>query len=235
MKRLLNMLILTVGLLALAACDKSGESPVGSNSSGQAQSAANQASPQPATAKDGEGFVRIPQPVRTANPDKIEVVEVFWYGCSHCYQFAPMVSAWAKKLPSDVEFHYSPAMWNDLMALHARAFYTAKALGVLDKVHQPIYDAINTQQNPLDTRSAIEKLFLEHTDVDAETFRQTFESFGVKAQVTQADARARSYGIAGTPELIVNGKYRVTGRAAGGKANMLKVAEQLIAKERAAQ
>ena len=81
----------------------------------------------------------------------------------------------------------------------------------------------------------MERLFLAHSDVDAEKFRKTFDSFGVNSQVKQADARARAYGIAGTPELIVNGKYRVTGRSAGGKAEMLKVAEELIAKERAAK
>ena len=146
-----------------------------------------------------------------------------------------MVSAWAKKLPGDVVFEHSPAMWNELMALHAQAFYTAKALDVFEQVHQPIFDAINLHKNRLESRDAIEKLFLEHTDLDAQTFRSAFDSFGVKSQVKQADARARGFGIAGTPELIVNGKYRVTGSAAGGRAEMLKVAEKLIAKERAAQ
>ena len=149
--------------------------------------------------------------------------------------FACVLSmAWANKLPEDVSFRHSPAMWNDLMVLHARAFYTAKAMGVLEKVHQPIFDAINLQKNRLDSAEAIETLFVDHAGVDPEAFKSTFGSFGVNAQVTQADARARAYGIAGTPELIINGKYRITARAAGGKAAMLDVADELIAKERAA-
>ncbi len=226
-----------IGLMALlvSACSNGEESAKASAAKVAAKPAAEQRTAPPASAVNGEGFIRIAQPVRTSDPDKIEVVEVFWYGCSHCFDFEPMVHAWSKQLPDDVVFVPSPAMWNDLMILHAQAFYTAKALKVLDKVHQPLFDEINLKKNPLRDRDAIEKVFLAHSDVDAETFRKTFDSFGVKSQVRQADARARGYGIAGTPELIVNGKYRVTGRAAGSKANMLKVAEQLIEQERAAR
>lgn len=228
LKRILPLFILFSGLL-LTACSEAPEPSQPKTPSAQA------AAPAPADARPGEGYIRIAQPVRTSEPDKIEVTEVFWYGCSHCFDFEPMVASWAKKLPSDVVFRHSPAMWNELMVMHAQAFYTAQALGVFDQLHQAIFEAINLQGNRLDSQDAIEKLFVEHSDVDAESFRKAFDSFGVKSQVKQADARARAYGIAGTPELIINGKYRVTGRAAGSKANMLKVAEELIAKERAAQ
>lgn len=231
MKRIVRMLLVTLALAVVAACGKSPEAPAPAKTENTTQSAA---APQPATAREGEGFIRIGQPVRTDSPGKIEVTEVFWYGCSHCFDFEPMVMAWAKQLPDDVTFRHSPAMWNDLMVLHARAFYAAKAMGVLEQVHQPIFDAINLQKNHLDSPEAIEKLFVAHAGVDPQVFKDTFGSFGVNAQVTQADARARAYGIAGTPELIINGKYRVTARAAGGKAAMLKVADELIAQERAA-
>jgi thiol:disulfide interchange protein DsbA len=126
-------------------------------------------------------------------------------------------------------------MWNDLMVVHAKAYYTALTLGVLDKVHEPIFNAINVDRNTLRDADALAKLFTEHAGIDEDTFRKTFDSFGVNSQVKQADARARSYGIAGTPELIVNGKYRITGRSAGGQAEMLQVAKELIEKERAAK
>jgi thiol:disulfide interchange protein DsbA len=121
------------------------------------------------------------------------------------------------------------------MVVHAKAYFTAEALGVLDKIHKQIFKAINVDRNMLRDADALATLFTTYTDVDEETFRKTFDSFGVNSQVKQADARARSYGIAGTPELIVNGKYRVTGRSAGGRSEVLKVAEALIAQERAAK
>ena len=188
------------------------------------------------TASDtAERFIRIAPPVRTADPKKIEVTEVFWYGCSHCFNFDPMLEAWAKQLPADVVFRRSPAMWNEPMVVHAQAFYTAEALGVIDQLHGPLFSALNTERNPLRDSAAVEKLFLAHSDVDAEAFRKTFNSFGVNSQVKQAESRAKAYGIAGTPELIVNGKYRITARLAGGQAEMLEVAQELIAKERAGE
>ncbi|WP_372864980.1 thiol:disulfide interchange protein DsbA/DsbL [Spongiibacter sp.] len=233
-RRSLSLCLLALMTVSMSACSN-GEESVNASANVSAKAATEQRASPPASAVNGEGFVRIAQPVRTSDPDKIEVSEVFWYGCSHCFDFEPMVHAWSKQLPDDVVFVPSPAMWNDLMVLHAQAFYTAKALNILDQVHQPLFDEINLKKNPLRDRDAIEQVFLAHSNVSAETFRKTFDSFGVKSQVRQADARARSYGIAGTPELIVNGKYRVTGRAAGSKANMLKVAEQLIEQERAAR
>ena len=230
MKNLWAILAVAVLGLSLSACSDAAEP-----AAKPAKTVSQQQSQAQPTPKAGEGYIVIQQPVRTANPDKIEVTGVFWYGCGHCFDFEPMVTQWAEQLPEDVDFRQSPAMWNELMVIHAQAYYTAKALGVLEQVHQVIFDEINLRKNPLRSRDALEELFLANTDLDAETFRKAFDSFGVKSQVKQADARARAYGIAGTPELIVNGKYRVTGRAAGSKANMLKVAEQLIAQERAAQ
>lgn len=221
-KKNLSLWVLSLTTCFLLACSN------GSEASGDAVKAA-------VSPASSDSYITIAQPVRTSNPDKIEVAEVFWYGCSHCFSFEPMVHAWAKTLPDDVVFVQSPAMWNELMVTHAQAFYAAKALGVLEQVHQPLFDEINLKKNPLRDRDAIEKVFLAHSNIDAESFRKAFDSFGVKSQVRQADARARSYGIAGTPEIIVNGKYRVTGRSAGSKTDMLKVAEQLIAQERAAQ
>ncbi|MDF1692526.1 MAG: thiol:disulfide interchange protein DsbA/DsbL [Zhongshania sp.] len=231
LKKVISLFSVFSFLLLVSACSDGAEPAKPAAPAAKVAAAASAES----VASSGEHYLRIAQPVHTANPDKIEVTEVFWYGCSHCFDFDPMLEAWKKQLPADVEFRRSPAMWNELMVVHAKAFYTAEALGVIDEMHTPLFNAINVDRNPLRDSAAIEKLFVAHTSVDAEKFRKTFDSFGVNSQVKQADARARAYGIAGTPELIVNGKYRITGRSAGGKAEMLKVAEELIAKERAAK
>lgn len=193
------------------------------------------------TFKEGESYYRIDQPVRPRDPKKIEVVEVFWYGCPHCFRFDPMVKAWSKKLAADVDFYRLPVIWNSTTELHARAFYTAQALGALDKLHDPLFSAMNEQGNPLGSEDVLAKLFGNY-GISADQFTKAFNSFGVTSQVNQAKARTLSYRIEGTPELIVAGKYRVSGKALGGAgateqtmhAKMLQVADYLIEQERKA-
>ncbi|MYM63727.1 thiol:disulfide interchange protein DsbA/DsbL [Pseudomaricurvus sp. HS19] len=184
------------------------------------------------TYEAGTHYVVLNKPVHTLDPNKIEVTEVFWYGCGHCFQFEPLISAWKAKQKSDVVFRGSPAMWRPNMEEHARAFYTAQALGVLDKMHLPLFNALNLQGMKLDDEKSLEDFFASQ-GVDREAFKKAFNSFGVTSQVKQAEARARSYGITGTPEVVVDGKYRVSGRMAGNHEEMLKVVDYLVAKVRA--
>lgn len=181
----------------------------------------------------GVNYDVLAQPVRTRNSDKIEVVEVFWYGCPHCYHFDPLVNNWKQKQADDVDFWRSPAMWNGVMKVHAQAFYTAKALGVLDKLHNPLFTSLVVERKRLGTEEELADLFAAY-GVDKKQFSDTFKSFGVVSQVKQADARARSYMISGTPELVVNGKYRVSSGKAGGQQEMLEVVDFLVNKERQA-
>jgi thiol:disulfide interchange protein DsbA len=183
---------------------------------------------------EGTHYDLITPAVRTADPDKIEVAEFFWYGCGHCYTFEPMIEQWKKSLPDDVGFHGSPAIWNAQMELHARAFYAAEVLGVLDTMHPVIFQAMNVDRKRLSSEAEIAALFTAN-GVSAEDFAKAFSSFGVSSQVRQANARARAAKITGTPALMVNGKYHISTRKAGSQANMLKVAEFLIEKERAAK
>lgn len=189
-----------------------------------------------ATAQDsryiaGTHYEVLETPVRTSDPKRIEVTEVFWYGCSHCFTFEPMVSTWASQLPEDIHFVHSPAIWHKNMELHARAYYTAKALKVLEPVHQAIFEAMNLKKDKLASKKAIGKIFVAQ-GVDLDKFNKTFDSFGVVSATKQADARQRSYGIKGTPEMVVNGKYRLSAKMAGGQGSMLKVADYLIELER---
>jgi thiol:disulfide interchange protein DsbA len=182
---------------------------------------------------EGENYDLITPPVRTANPDKVEVAEFFWYGCGHCYNFEPMIGAWKKTLPEDVEFRGSPAMWNKPMELHARAYYTAEVLGVLEEMNLVLFQAMNVDGKRLTSEAEIQELFVAN-GVEAEDFAKAFKSFGVSSQVNQASARARAAQITGTPAIMVNGKYHVSTRKAGSQADMLKIADYLIAKEQAA-
>ena len=186
---------------------------------------------------EGKNYVRLDKPLPTRDKTRIEVIEFFWYGCIHCFHFEPTLKAWGSKQADDVYLQGSPALWNKAMSLHAQAFYTAQALGVLDKLHEPLFAALNVEPKvKLNDEGDVEKFFVKH-GVDKEAFRKTFNSFGVTSQVKQADARARTTGIEGTPEMLVNGRYRVSSRLAGGQSmeQMLKVVDFLIEQERAAR
>ena len=180
----------------------------------------------------GRHYAVLDAPVRTRDASKIEVTEVFWYGCGHCYNFEPIINAWKKTMADDVDFQRSPAMWGGSMKLHGQAYYAAQALKVLDKVHTPLFVTLNVERKPLKAPESIAELFADY-GVDKQKTLETLESFGVLSQVRQADARARSYKITGTPEVVVNGKYRVSGKMAGGQQQMIAVISYLVAKERA--
>ena len=183
---------------------------------------------------EGQDYKVLANPQPTRNKAQIEVIEFFWYGCHHCYNFEPIVAAWKKTLADDVVFRGSPAIWNAAMELHARTYYTAEVLGVLDKMNPILFQAMNVDGKKLATEEEIRALFVAN-GVAAEDFTKAFESFGVKNQVTQAGARARAAKITGTPAIMVDGKYHVSTRKAGGHAEVLKVADFLIEKERVAR
>jgi thiol:disulfide interchange protein DsbA len=190
---------------------------------------------------EGKDYARLDYPVRTRNSAKIEVVEVFAYTCPHCFRFDPLVKAWKKTIAADVDFFQSPIVWDDLAQFHAQMFYTAQALYKLDRLHDSFFEAIHVQNNMLNTPDKIYALFAKQ-GVSREQFDKVFSSQGVDSQVTQAKSRALSYRISGTPEMVVNGKYRISGNMAGKSLSeadahkrMLQVVDFLIAKEREAK
>ena len=182
----------------------------------------------------GKHYKVIPAPVRTANQDKIEVNEVFWYGCPHCYHFEAILEPWVKKLASDVDFERTPAVWRPAMEVHARAYYAAQQLNVLDSMHIIIFKAMQDEKKALANEEEVVALFTSHS-IDEASIRKAYDSFSVQSQTRQANARARSYGVEGTPELIINGKYRISSNEAGSQEAMLDVANFLIEKERKAK
>ncbi|MFV0477035.1 MAG: thiol:disulfide interchange protein DsbA/DsbL [Parahaliea sp.] len=180
---------------------------------------------------EGENYDLIIPPMHTEDSDKIEVTEFFWYGCGHCYNFEPLVTQWKKTLPDDVKAVSSPAVWNKPMEMHARAFYAAQVLGVLDTMHPALFQAMNVDRKRLSSDDEIKAIFVAN-GVSGDDFDKAYNSFGVSSQARQANARARTAKITGTPEMAVAGKYRISTAKAGGQANMLKVASFLIEKER---
>lgn len=182
----------------------------------------------------GTHYVELENPVNTGDSSKIEVIEAFWYGCSHCFRFEPLVDNWEATAAADVDFKRFPAMWNSLMKVHAQVFYTAEALDALDVVHEPVFDAINIKGNRLHTENLIGDLFVEH-GIAKSDFEAAFKSFSVRTKVNQAEKRMQDYQIRSTPNMIVNGKYVITtGENVRTQAEMLEVVDFLVEKERLA-
>ena len=166
----------------------------------------------------------------TTTDKKVEVVEMFWYGCPHCNALEPYVNRWLKKIPPNAEFVRIPAIFQPQWEQHARAYYTAEILGVLDKTHSALFDAIHQQKRHINTDEEIQKFFAEH-GVSEKDFKRVFRSFAVEAKIRRAKDMSQRYGIRGVPALIVNGKYRTSAQLAGGNANIFQVVNYLIEQE----
>ncbi|MBB1518653.1 thiol:disulfide interchange protein DsbA/DsbL [Aquipseudomonas guryensis] len=182
----------------------------------------------------GQHYVQLQKAVPVSQPGKIEVVELFWYGCPHCYQLEPALNAWAEKLPADVNFIRVPALFGRTWDIHGQLFITLDLMKVEQRVHKAVFDAIHKQGKELKDPEEMAD-FLAEQGVDRDSFLNTYNSFAVKGQMAKAKQLAKAYQITGVPVLIVNGKYRFDVRSAGGEEQLLQVADYLIDKERAAR
>lgn len=170
------------------------------------------------------------QPTSVA-PGKVEVVEVFWYACGHCYLLEPKLEAWDKKgRPANAQLVRVPATWNDLLKTHARLFYTTELLGKRN-LHPEIWREINVKGNRLDTPETIEAFFTSR-GVSKADFQKAFAGFAVDSKVMRAEDLNRRYRIAGTPTVIVNGKYVTDVGMAGSEDKLFEVINALVAKEK---
>ena len=166
----------------------------------------------------------------TQDPTKVEVIEFFWYGCPHCYQFEPALEKWRASMPDNVAFIRQPAVFSKVWAKHAKAYFTAEVLGVVDKVHADFFRAIQVNKQQLTSEADLAKFFVAH-GVDEAAFHDAYNSFIVDTKMRQAKTMGPRYGITGVPAIVVNGKYLVNGKTAGSHEGMIKVMNELITQE----
>ncbi|MDH0622704.1 thiol:disulfide interchange protein DsbA/DsbL [Pseudomonas chengduensis] len=181
----------------------------------------------------GQQYVELKSPVPVSKPGKVEVVELFWYGCPHCYQFEATLNPWVEKLPEDVNFVRVPALFGGIWNVHGQAFITLESMKVEHKVHDAVFNAIHQEKKKLASAEEFAD-FVATQGVDRDAFLKTFNSFAVKGQMEKAKKLAMAYQITGVPVMVVGGKYRFDLGSAGGPQQTLEVADYLIAKERAA-
>ena len=183
---------------------------------------------------DVEGKYQLVQPTQPTEtgPGTVEVVEVFWFGCPHCYRFLTYMEAFKKELPEYVRLRRMPAVFGEHWIPHARAFYAAQLLGVESRIYRPFYEAIHDEGRVLSTRDAL-VAFFEELGVDGEEFGSVYDSFAVESLLRKSITMQGRYGVRGTPSVVVNGKYRTSGRIAGGYDNVIRVIRALAERERA--
>jgi len=181
---------------------------------------------------EGEYFNKLTSAQGTSSSaGKIEVAEVFWYGCSHCYNLEPVLSDWVKKLPADVSFVRIPVMWNPTNEIHGRVYYTAEALGKLDRINPAMFKAIHVENRPLTEEKDILEFF-EQNGVPAADFNKTFRSFAVESALKRAKDLTVKYKVRGVPLLVIDGKYTTDGPKISSHQDLLAVTEELIQRER---
>lgn len=180
--------------------------------------------------KEGTHYFAIDPPQPVASGDKIEVLEVFSYACPHCAHFQPYAEQLKQSLPSYAAFDYMPAIFNASWEPYARAYYTAQSMGVLAKTHQALFDALHRDHIPMRMIEDLAGFYAQH-GVDRAKFLATAASFEVESKLARAFDIVKNDGIDGTPSIVVNGKYRITGASAGGYPQMIELTDWLVKKE----
>jgi thiol:disulfide interchange protein DsbA len=187
--------------------------------------------------REGKHYMRlVPSQPTIGGADKVEVAEFFWYGCGHCYNLEPEINAWAEEVPANVRFVRVPAMWNEVLQLHAQLYYTEEVLVRDGKIadgeafRRAVFEEYHRRGNRMLSQDAIYRVF-ERYGVSQEDFTKTWGSFEVSQKLRVASDLARRYGISAVPALIVNGKYRTGGAEAGSYPKMFELVDELIVRE----
>jgi thiol:disulfide interchange protein DsbA len=158
----------------------------------------------------GKDYKILNSPQPTSNGKKVEVLEFFFYGCSHCYHLHPYISAWEKKMPKNVELQYVPTIFNEAWEPMAHTYYALEALGQRKQLHDALFEAWNVQNIDLSDEAKITEFVAKH-GVDAAKFGAAYNSFSLQSKIARSNQMVQSYGVRGTPTIAVDGKYIITG------------------------
>ena len=174
-------------------------------------------------------YALISDPFSVSTGDKIEVVELFWFGCGHCFTLEPHIKAWLNDKPENAEFVKVPALFSKRWEFHGQAFYTMKALNMPDQTYDEFFRAIHQKRQRINTLEALTK-FLGDFDKTPQEVESAFHSFDVDTKMRFARKITRASGATGVPAILVDGKYRTSQGQAGGVENLFEVVNSLVAK-----
>lgn len=177
---------------------------------------------------EGKDYLRISPPIPVPANGKIEVIDFFWYGCPHCNAFGPMLDAWAKKLPADVNYRHVPvAFRDDPFVAHQRIYYALEEMKLVDTMHRRVFAAIHVDHQRLDKPADI-AAFMAKNGVDATKFMEYYNGFSVQTKARQAAQLAQAYKLDGVPAMGIQGKFYTSASLSGSPERSLAVADYLI-------
>jgi thiol:disulfide interchange protein DsbA len=180
----------------------------------------------------------VPAQPTDAAPGKVEVVEMFWYACPHCYALDPYLESWRKNKPAYVEFRRVPITWGEVHRAHARLFYTLEALGKEEALHGDVFAEMHDRKNYMfmqgDERETLsaEVAFVKARGISEADFLGAYNSFSVQTNLQKADDLAHRYRVEGVPLVIINGKYVTDVTMAGSQSNLISIINDLAASEK---
>lgn len=177
----------------------------------------------------------VPAQPTAAPAGKVEVLEVFWYACPHCYDLEPYIAAWRKSKADYIHFERVPVMWGPVHRAHAQLYYTLKQLGRND-LDQKVFDTLHNEQSPLvgntpEETFALQLQFAKDNGIDAEAFRKAYNSFAVNSDLQRAEVITQRYQVEGVPMIVINGKYTTDVGKAGSHENLIAEINDLAAGE----
>lgn len=179
--------------------------------------------------EEGRHYVRLQTagPVTLPTPDKkVEVIEFFWYGCSHCFAFEPLIEAWARRVAPDVHFRQLPFAFIGPLE-HQKLFYALEELGQRDALQRRIFNAIHIDRQRINTEAEITNFVAAH-GVDRAKFAEAWRSFGVNTKLSRGKQLSNAYKIDGVPSIGIQGRYYTSATLAGSHERALAVANYLI-------
>lgn len=219
MKALLSILLITSFTLFTSACSESSSSA----SSDQTTSTAP-------SYRQGTHYIEIAQPFEPTGTQNV-VTEFFWYGCSHCENFEPILKQWQTNKPFNTILKKSPAIWNEPMKLHAKLFFIAETMNIkASAVHAELFRtvaAVAGEKDLAKQQAAFAQVFAKH-GMPTATFEQQLQSPQVEGQVVQAEKLMQQGQIRSTPTVVVNGKYQIQNKSTKSASEVMTIANFII-------
>jgi thiol:disulfide interchange protein DsbA len=184
-----------------------------------------------AAVEEGRDYKLLNPALPTSTGAKIEVLEFFFYGCSHCYHLHPFMSEWEKKIPKDVQLKYVPVIFHESAEPMARAYYAVESLGQLNKLHDALFQSVNVMNADMSDEASISN-FVSKYGVDKAKFGAAYNSFAMQNKISRSNQMVQSYGIRGTPTVVVDGKYTISGLQPGRTVEVLDELVKIARKDR---
>ena len=177
----------------------------------------------------GVNFKTTKEAIPTESKDKIEVIELFWYGCIHCFNMDPYLDKWADDLPKDVTFRRIPAIPRKDWVASAKAYYALESLGLVNKLHEKLFDAIHKEKifKHNDTKALVNWITL-NGKLDKKDVEAAFNSFSMKSKLSRSFKIFKAAGATGVPTMIIDGKYVTSSTMAGGEKNAIDIMNFII-------